>query len=84
MRGGEWKEGDDDEKPDQKTAIGSQGRLKEVRRTSLAKEEADGGFVIRLQVLHNMKVHSDGWPVTPSTSFFPSNKKERTQEASGG
>ena len=61
---------------DQETATGTTGK---AERIFLAEEEAGGSFVIHPQALCNMKVHSDGWPVTPS----PASKKELTQEASG-
>lgn len=31
-------------------------------------------FVIHLQALHNMKVHSDGWPATLSPSSYPNRR----------
>lgn len=68
-------EAEDNEKTDQETAIGTTGKSE---RILLAEEEAGGSSVIHLQALHTMKVHSDGWPVTPS----PPSKKELTQEAS--
>lgn len=48
-----------------------QGRLKEARRTSPAQEEAYGSIVTHRQALHNTKVCSDGWPVTPSPPSYP-------------
>lgn len=60
---------------DQETATGTTGKAETI---FLAEEEAGGSFVIHPQALCNMKVHSDGWPVTPS----PPSKKELTQEAS--
>lgn len=30
------------------------------------EEETDGRAAIHCRALHNLKVHLDGWPVTPS------------------
>lgn len=68
-------EAEHSEKTDQETAIGTTGKSE---RILLAEEEAGGSSVIHLQALHNTKVHSDGWPITPS----PPSKKELIQEAS--